>query len=347
MNKYLALIIFGVLQLLVGRAAWASCDVTPTNLSYNVGSLYIPQDAPIGSTIGIRKYIGSKSIFCTTTVPFNVEGNVLGAKVQTIPTAVGGLISDNLYATNIPGVGAVVNYDSGPSYLCRTSAVSAFPIRFTGCGTGGYIAAVTFSIFLIKIGPISAGSHDFSGLQIYTFDINNGSGPERWATGVLNGSITVAGCSLPQETGNIVDVPMGTWERRVFNGPGTTTTTQNFSITLNNCLAGTYASGQPWNYFQGNNANIRLEGVRGSAIVDAGNGVMGLNAESTAKGVAVQVLKQDGTPLALGVDTPVMPVRDGVTTLQFGARYIQTAGSAIGPEPGVANATANFTITYK
>lgn len=82
-------------------------------------------------------------------------------------------------------------------------------------------------------------------------------------------------------------------------------------------------------------------------IVDAGQGVLGLNSEATASGVAVQVLKQDGTVLPLGVDVPIMPVQDGTTNLQFGARYIQTAGDASGPQPGIANATANFTITYK
>ncbi|NWB42988.1 MULTISPECIES: fimbrial protein [unclassified Pseudomonas] len=346
MNKYLALILLGVLQMCVGQLAWAECDINPSTLTYNVGALYIPQDAPVGSTIGIRKYSVNKGVTCTTSTLFTAQGNVLSAKVGSVPVAVGKGLGESVYSTNIPGVGAIVNYDGGVGYWCRVGD-STFPISIESCGPGGSWAVAGISIFLVKTGPIGAGSHDFNGLEIYSFDINNGSGPERWATGVLNGSITVAGCSLPQETGNIVDVPMGTWERRVFNGPGTTTTTQNFSITLNNCLAGTYVSGQAWNYFQGNNANIRLEGVRGSAIVDAGNGVMGLNAESTAKGVAVQVLKQDGTPLPLGVDTPVMPVRDGVTTLQFGARYIQTAGSTIGPEPGVANATANFTITYK
>jgi type 1 fimbria pilin len=348
MKKSVVLVMLGVLLLCVGQSVKANCaDFVEADLTYEVGNLYMPQDARVGSTIGIRKYTRSRWINCSVLVPFTFAGHIYGAKVPSTPTAVGAGTVDNLYATSIPGVSVVVDYTSGPSYFCNTGTGAVFPVTFESCGSGATFAEVAVTLYLIKTGVIPAGTHDFNGLQIYGIEFDFGSGPERWVTGVLNGSVTVAGCSLPQEVGNNIDVPMGTWERRTFDGPGTFTATQNFVITLSNCVAGTYPTGQAWNFFASNYANIRLEGVRGSTIIDAPKGILSLNEDSDAAGVAVQVLKMDGSPLPLGVDTPLMLVQDGVTSLQLGARYIQTAGSSIGPQPGVANATANFTITYK
>ncbi|NWE39105.1 type 1 fimbrial protein [Pseudomonas yamanorum] len=347
-KKRVMLSALAVLPVAFSQMAAADCAATVANQSIHaVGDLFIPQDAPVGSTIGVIKYTRFPVVSCTTTSPFSMQATMLGVKSPPVNAALGPIQGAALYATNIPGIGAAMVNESRPGYLCLTSGSWYFPLTVNGCNTGGYSANLYNSLLLIKTGPIPAGINDFGNLQVYTVDINNNGTPFNWIDGRLTGTVTVAGCSMPAAVGNIIDVPMKNWEKRVFNGPGTVTPTEGFNITLNNCVAGTYAGNPTWNYFRGNNANIRLDGAKGSTIVDASQGVLGLNSEATATGVAVQVLKQDGTPLPLGVDVPIMPVQDGNTTLQFGARYIQTAGDSTGPQPGIANATANFTITYK
>ncbi|NMZ09335.1 type 1 fimbrial protein [Pseudomonas proteolytica] len=347
-KKRLMLSALAVLPVAISQMAAADCTSTDATQSIHaVGDLFIPQDAPVGSTIGLVKYTRFPIINCTTTTPFSIQSTMLTAKAPTVTAAIGSAQGSQLYATNVPGIGVGVVNETRPSYLCLTSGSWYFPLAFNGCNTGGFSANTNNSLILIKTGPIPAGINDFGNLQVYTVDINNNGTPFNWIDGRLTGTVTVAGCSMPAAVGNIIDVPMKNWEKRVFNGPGTVTPTEGFNIALNNCVAGTYAGNPTWNYFRGNNANIRLDGAKGSTIVDASQGVLGLNSEATATGVAVQVLKQDGTPLPLGVDVPIMPVQDGNTTLQFGARYIQTAGDSTGPQPGIANATANFTITYK
>lgn len=348
LKQQLVLSVLAVLSSAISQIASADCSaMLPTQSIHAVGDLFIPQDAPVGSTIGLVKYTRFPTVNCTTTDPFTFQFTMLGAKSPTIRAAVGATQGGALYTTNIPGVGVLMVNESRPAYVCRTSSDWYFPLTMTGCNTGGYAQQTNNSLLLIKTGPIPAGSHDFGNLQVYTATINSNGTLSDWIDGRLTGSVTVAGCSMPEGVGTLIDVPMKNWERRVFNGPGSVTETQGFNITLNNCVAGTYTGNPTWNYFSGNNANIRLDGAKGSLIVDAPQGVLGLNSEATASGVAVQVLKKDGTPMPLGVDVPVMPVQDGNTTLEFGARYIQTVGNTTGPQSGSATATANFTITYK
>lgn len=347
-KKRLLLSALAVAPFAMAEMAMADCSAMgQTQSIHAVGDLFIPQDAPVGSTIGLVKYTRFPIANCTTSTPFSIQFTMLGAKSPTIRAAVGATQGAALYETNVPGIGALMVNESRPAYLCRASADWFFPLVLNSCNSGGYGQQLNNSLLLVKTGAIPPGTHNFGNLQVYTATINNNGTSQDWIDGRLTGTVTVAGCGMPEGVGSIIEVPMKTWEKRIFNGPGTVTPTQSFNITLNRCVAGTYAGNPSWNYFQGNNANIRMDGVKGSTIVDASQGVLSLNSEATATGVAVQVLKQDGTPLPLGIDVPIMPIRDGNTVLQFGARYIQTAGDSNGPQPGIAKASASFTITYK
>jgi type 1 fimbria pilin len=79
--------------------------------------------------------------------------------------------------------------------------------------------------------------------------------------------------------------------------------------------------------------------------------VLTLSPESTAKGVGIQVLKGDGTPIAFGPDAVGMSVENqwligtslsGVQVLPLSAQYIRTGTIA----PGSIKALATFTMTY-
>ncbi|MET0889341.1 MAG: fimbrial protein, partial [Stenotrophomonas maltophilia] len=124
----------------------------------------------------------------------------------------------------------------------------------------------------------------------------------------------------------------------------------DFNITLNSCIAGTYYP-VTGGFVQGNFANIQLDAIRGSTVVDADRGMLGLspsaNPDEDARGVAVQVLQPDGTtPMTLGMPVQLNRITNGTTLVPLKARYIQI-GDGHSPTPGTANAYASFTVTYR
>lgn len=210
-KKRLMLSALAVLPVAISQMAAADCTSTDATQSIHaVGDLFIPQDAPVGSTIGLVKYTRFPIINCTTTTPFSIQSTMLTAKAPTVTAAIGSAQGSQLYATNVPGIGVGVVNETRPSYLCLTSGSWYFPLAFNGCNTGGFSANTNNSLILIKTGPIPAGINDFGNLQVYTVDINNNGTQFNWIDGRLTGTVTVAGCSMPAAVGNIIDVPMKT-----------------------------------------------------------------------------------------------------------------------------------------
>ncbi|WP_458761483.1 fimbrial protein [Pseudomonas chlororaphis] len=219
-------------------------------------------------------------------------------------------------------------------------------ITYGSSGKPLYRGGSNYWVTLVKTGEITAGTQSFNGLQLSTMSVTGVGTIDKL---LLNGSITTSQCTLPAASKQI-EVSMGSVEKRKFNGKGTTSETVPFNIPLNDCEPGSYRTDQPWNFFQTSNANIRLDGINGSAPVSDTDikGALTLNNNSTAKGVAVQILDVlNNKEVDFGKDTPILRLQKGTTHLLFKARYIQTSDSPLGPEPGIANATANFTLTYK
>ncbi|WP_342366753.1 fimbrial protein [Pseudomonas fluorescens] len=75
-------------------------------------------------------------------------------------------------------------------------------------------------------------------------------------------------------------------------------------------------------------------------------GILSLSSDSTAQGVAIQVLRDDGTPMNLGQSLRLLRVVNGTTSVPLKARYIQT-GDGPTPQPGSANGYASFSVTYR
>ncbi|MCY1457178.1 hypothetical protein D9M71_744450 [compost metagenome] len=95
-------------------------------------------------------------------------------------------------------------------------------------------------------------------------------------------------------------------------------------------------------------AHIRLEPTAGSTTVDPRRGLFSLGGSSTAKGIGIQILKDDAqTPVELEADVAqgVIPVTGGMQ-LKFNARYYQTAPTK-DVVAGSADGSLAFTITYK
>lgn len=328
---------------------WHSGPDAVQTTTFDVGNLYIPRDAPIGSVIGKKD--------TRISLPYNngglvcdKQGDVLKYTLERptsadIDVASIRLKPGTLMKTNISGVGIIIsnaytdhttfNYSVNHPYLPLTATTKR----------GFRLRKATYDFTLVKIGNnIAAGKNSFNQLLLSSMHANQKPIEQIY----LNGSVTTSQCKLPSGTGTQIRVSMGTVEKRHFNGKGTTSESVTFDIPLNNCVSDpSPIPGQSWNYFTANQANIRFEGAKGSTILNAANGELGLNSDSTAKGVAVQILRSNGTAVKLGEDRPIGTFQNSITSMQLKARYIQTSDSPLGPEPGSANATANFTLTYK
>ena len=107
-----------------------------------------------------------------------------------------------------------------------------FSMNYNGSFAVGMPSAM-MRYLLVKTGDIPAGTHSINQLVAR-------ASTDRGAIFDLNftATVTVAGCSMPAAPGNQINVPMGTWEKRVFNGKGSTSPAQSFAITLNACIAG-------------------------------------------------------------------------------------------------------------
>ena len=325
---------------------WNSGGTTVKPLSYNAGTVFAPRDVPIGTTLNnpspIRTVNFGDTLRCGSGSLYNVA--LIGPVASDIPVDVLNVPANALLQTNVPGVGLGI-YMTGFASGWRAEVGNPnrfIPLNMTyGSGTIAGMPSIMFRYMLIKTGDIPAGTHTIN--QLVASGTTN-IGPMFDLT--FSASITVAGCSMPAAPGNQIDVPMGTWEKRVFNGKNSTTPAQSFNITLNSCIAGSNYPNNANGYFNGNYANIQIDGNKTSNIIDAANGILSLSSDSTAKGVAIQVLSADDSPMNLGQPVRLNRIVNGTTSVPLKARYIQT-GDGPTPEPGSANGYASFSVTYR
>lgn len=334
---------FCTLALLSGTG-WAACRDLPVDLQTSTTPIYIPRDAPVGSIISsmVTNYDSTRDRECNDKLVIHqmLAGPHLPAMTVATSTEIKN-IGEHLYATNVPGVGIGVGHASGK--LCESpdvpySGSRFFPFTARSCSGRTYQTRV-YS-YLYKTGPIAAGVHTLN-LDVFRVLFNG----EVQSSLTLATTLTVAGCSMPAFSSNQIEVKMLPTTISDFSGPGTVGPAKPFMISMFSCVRGNYSPYYPWNYFQGNYANVRLEPARGSTVIDAQNGIVSLKPDATAQGIAVQILKQDMTAMTLGSEVQIKHVEDGITTLPFHARYIQVGDGK--PQGGSADATVNFTVTFR
>lgn len=330
--------------LLGCTVAHAACP-PPVDMVTQSTTHFIPRDAPIGSLIvsGVVNYDSTRDHTCANRSV--VAQMLMGPRIPAIAAANSGSvgttdIGQHLYQTGVPGVafGAIKAdgrlCDAGGSQIPANQL--HFPFSAVSCSSR-YQTRVYY--YLYKTGDIAPGAHTLNqpGLQV----LFNGAVQSSLT---LNQTIIVAGCSMPATGSNPLEVELfGSVGN--FNGNGSGGPVKEFTIPLLSCVKGNYSTYYPWNYFQGNYANVRFEPSRGSTLLDGPAGIVGLRPESTATGIGVQILKRDMTPVRLGEEVQITHVNDGITNLAFNARYVQVGDTA--PTGGTADATVNFTVTFK
>lgn len=341
---------------LISVGAWGDCTGGDSSVypDFDMGTHYVPRDAPIGSVIGTANvsysYQHSSDITCYV-------GDLWEARMNSWPKVTGitlppitGLEMGNaaIAKTNVPGVGLVMTAPGRSlSQWSVASGVHPYvPFKLSNTVSLRIVNPIITNFTLVKISDeIPMGS---SAIKNSTSAVGFWSGSRRFHSVFLTGTVVRSECSLAGGANTYIEVPMGEVMRRQFNGKDSHMDSKDVVIPLTNCTAGTYPTNQGWNFYQNANAHLRLDGVQGSTIVDAERGILGLTTDSTAKGVAVQVLRKDGsTPFTLGREVSMARLSGSSMNIELKARYIQTSDSVAGPEPGKANARAAFTLTYK
>ncbi|NUT76733.1 type 1 fimbrial protein [Pseudomonas sp. C1C7] len=340
-------------QALANTCRWDTV-AGPINYQANLGSVYVPRDASVGSVIGVvDQFVFSNSsgpaITCTndgTGVTLNFSARNVAPFDRRFQGSINGERStDKIFATNVPGVGARITLESGFNGAGNAfKPIGGSPIvPFDAVLDQRLIVPFNLSrlrsqVTLIKTGPIAPGPqivnrHMFDG---HFSDIGRGFGYN------LNATVIQSQCAVGANPVSVDPVPLGTWQVSDFTHPGFSTSPAAFTITLSSCEA------DPTNANQAN-AHIRLDGANGSLPVgDGSQGVFSLSSGSTARGVGMQIMRGDGvTPVPLGADVSFGAIEDGRDkTLDFTARFYQIDNvGQIGP--GRAEGALSFTITYQ
>lgn len=339
----------------INECSWWEFRPGPIIYQANLGTVYVPRDAAIGSVIGVV----DQFLFTPTQGPEIIcrnNGNVIldfsavavAPPVHRLPGALSGAnLEDKIYATNIPGIGARITLEhhfDGKADNSFAPVNGGEPIvPFDAILTEELLIALHLSrirsmVTLYKTGPIApgpqqVGQHMFDGIFS-----NIGKG----FSYSVNATVIQAQCSVGANPVSLDPVPLGDWEVADFTHPGYTTTPTPFTISLTDCEADPAQNNQA-------TAHIRLDGANGSLPEgDGSNGVFSLGNGSGARGIGIQVLRGDGiTPVPLGTDVPFGRVENGQDqVLDFTARFFQT-GNVGQVTPGVANGALSFTLSFQ
>ena len=319
----------------------------------DMGSVYIPRHAEIGSIIGEFNKYGTptdenrSSLRCTNDGSVILDFTINAVRAISpvlLPPINGEDVNGKVIETNISGVGAYVRlgfpFSGGATNAFTLMGPPVIPftaIHNQRMSVEFSLSRLSSRVTLIKTGDITPGPQPLDGGTLATSSL---TGVGKGFDFGISGTVIQAQCSVSATAVSADPVDLKEWNIADFKGPDTGTTPVPFSIALENCVA------DPTN----NNiatAHIRLDGAKDSVPIDSAKGLFSLSADSDARGIGIQVLTRDGiTPFELEKEIPVLAITPGNVVLDFKARLYQT-GPTSAIEPGTAKGALAFTITYK
>ena len=323
------------------------------------GNITVGDDVPNGTVVYRQSY---NPTFPIPIVTCGAAGNFKYEKLFTstplpLTNWSTGSFAGKLYETGVPGLGVAI-WSVNTTLPFTTPAVICTNVITCTSGTSAESSHWQTDIYIIKTGPVSAGSISGSNLPCYSL----GTGIENVVNVIrscYSGAVNVVAktCTTPD-----VNVPMGTFNvGRTFTRVGATTPWKDASIRLTNCprFYGTLNDGR--NSFTSDNGtrgvgvfknnSLRLKLDPNTSIINAATGVMSIKPGSgSASGVGIQMAYGnvgDTSPALVDFSNfnSYEMVNNTTTSLRLPlvARYIQT-GTAV--SPGKADATVTFTISY-
>ncbi|MGH8079084.1 MAG: fimbrial protein, partial [Lysobacter sp.] len=183
---------------------------------------------------------------------------------------------------------------------------------------------------LVKLDAIG-GSGAIRGTDLPTLNYRGGGAGDAIAARVsFIGAISVrsATCNAPS-----LRVPLAPIAPQALAQPGASAGAKDFELRLNNCPAGLTRIG------------YRLDPLGGA---DTAASALALDADASARGVAVQIRDRDGRPIGFGVNHEVQATNlgdGGSFRIPLQAAYYRS--DAQPPQPGTVSASLTFTLSYE
>jgi type 1 fimbria pilin len=311
--------------------------------------------APVG-TVLFTSVLDTSTAGSTT---INTAATACNGAQRAQPKYYKALGSFNTVSTNFPGIGMRLRWDGGPlripsgylhENLTSRDAISA--TQSWNWSTG------TVTMELVKTGTIPTGSYGLASggqavISLHLPFVGFVVAPIASARIVMGSTSNVPvivvkdkpTCSVSASSASL-DVPLGNVPRTTFTGLGSVSKEKPFNLVLE-CSGGDAGESR--------GINITLTDPASSG----GNTstTLPLTPGSTASGVGIQVLRDNGTLVSYGPDSAavgnpnqwragtVMGAISGTETftIPLKARYVQTAPDVTA---GIADGLATFTMSY-
>lgn len=303
-------------------SAWATCVTNDATASFPQ-TVSVQRDAPNGTVLATvqTQFV----VTCDASGAGNLDASWYVYLDPSNPDFGATSVAD-ARATNYEGIGLQwknLNSATGSTSTVTNGAVNRQDwnrgIAFRG------VTTLTDTWALVKTGPVASGTLTLPPLSfIYKGSISKKDMGPLATTNFTSINIVAKSCSVNTPK---VDVPLGRNSLAKFTGIGSTTNSVPFTIGLS-CAIGAKVNTE---------LTVTAEPSQpGTIQLTPGN--------STASGIGIQLRDAQDNPLALNTSFLVgTAASDGLYTINWNARYIQTSSKAIS---GRANATALFTMTY-
>lgn len=337
--------------LLTSASAWAqNCrhadGSTPlVNIANLNGSITVGPDVPVGTEIYITSYYAgpSNELQCTTGNADRIRRYV------TLPfpksSYVSGRFGDNVYDTNVPGIGVVVwfNGSAFPSTQRQDvvqPTLQIYPLH-------------TYDVSLIKTGPVGAGTLTGASLPTFEYRMTGANSNVLIYSGHVQGSLNIVARTC---TTSDVAVDLGSHQMSEIPTVGSSTAWVEVPVQLRNCPA---FFGQHRNWRTTGTAQAQLSATPNqiryrvdpvTRVTDAGQSVMALQDDgmnATAQGIGIQMGTATDDSVRYGVardsGLTLTETNNASYTIRLRARYIRQAATVAA---GQANGAATITLEY-
>ncbi|NIJ69962.1 fimbrial protein [Xanthomonas sp. 60] len=341
-----------VMGLLLPGAAWAQNCVYRqgqgplVNVANLNGSITVGPDVPVGTEIYNTTYYAgpTNEVACT-------KGDMSRSRrYVTLPFPKSAYVSprfgNNVYDTNVPGIGVVVWFSGTPF----PSSVSD---EFNGDYVNVFLPNQSYDLSLIKTGPIAAGTLTGASLPTFEYRMDGvNSGVVLWS-GRVQGSLNIVSRTCTTQD---VTVDLGIHQLSEIPTVGSTTAWVDVPVVLSNCPAFfgkwrrwvTTGTTQTETGRTSNQIRYRVDPV--TRVTDAGQSVMALQDDgvtATATGVGIQIgtANEDSVGFGAARDSglALSETNNASYTIALRARYMRQAAQAAA---GQANGAATITLEY-
>ncbi|WP_148877487.1 fimbrial protein [Serratia marcescens] len=348
-----------LLALLLARSAWADCCYSDksdikhelhVNAPFGAGNITTGADVPIGTVIYTQNFNPSfRNVFVTCDTPQTFVSWNMDFETPPHPlSAWSSATFKRVYETGLPGVGVFIDNHALDNYLLPYITNGTYVEEESGWSSNLF----KYRIRLIKIGDIQPGVVTGADLPCLMTRVGPTAAPFTAMRLCFTGAINVEAktCTTPD-----VFVAMGKYDMgRYFTGKGSVTEWKDASVRLLDCpkfhgtVEAQYSNNGTGSISGATNNSLTLSLTPNTAVIDDGNGIMGLkDGSGSASGVGIQLAYGTSSPrpvqFSREINVPLSPATPTAFTIPLQARYIQTEPRVT---PGVADATVTFNINY-